>query len=99
MNSIANNKINTTQVIKEGLIKAIEDENPYYEFTKAQIPDNPSGVNGWFQRRMSRYCNRNWEVVDCEPAEYLGCILLRNKFTNQIDVVKISTSMLKGLES
>ena len=95
MNSAANRKINTTQVIKEGLIKAIEDENPYYEFTKAQIPDNPSGVNGWFQRRMSRYCNRNWEVVDCEPAEYLGCILLRNKFTNQIDVVKISTSMLK----
>lgn len=95
MNSIANNKINSTQVIKEGLIKAIEDENPYYEFTKAQIPDNPRGVNGWFQRRMARYCNSNWEVVDCEPAEYLGCILLRNKFTNQIDVVKISTSMLK----
>lgn len=95
MNSIANHKINTTQSIKEGLKKAIEDENPYYEFTEASIPDDPKGVTGWFQRRLSRYCNSNWELVDCEPAEYLGCLLLRNKLTNQIDVVKISTSMLR----
>lgn len=95
LTSIANNKITSTQTIKEGLLKAIEEKNPYYEFTQAAIPENPNGVTSWFQRRMARYCNDNWEVVDCEPAEYLGCILLRNKLNNQIDVVKISTSLLK----
>ena len=91
--SIANNKINITQTIKNGLKEAIEDENPYYEFTKESMPEDPKGVTGWFRSRMARYCNRNWEVVECEPAEYLGCILVRNKESNQIDVIKITTSI------
>lgn len=91
--NIANNKINITQTIKNGLKEAIEDENPYYEFTKESMPEDPNGVTGWFQNRLARYCNRHWELIDCEPAEYLGCILVRNKESNQIDVIKITTSI------
>ena len=91
--NIANNKINLTQTIKGGLKEAIKDENPYYEFVRDSIPEDPEGVTGWFRNRMSKYCNSHWEVVDCEAAEYLGCILVRNKENNQIDVVKITTSI------
>lgn len=94
--SYANNRVNLTQSIKEGLISAIKDENPNYEFTKASTPSDPEGVTNFFQQRLGKYCNGNWSVMDCEPAEYLGCILIRNNFNNQIDVVKISTNFLKG---
>lgn len=84
-----------TQVISSGLKEAIETENPDYGFPASSNLEDRDGTTLWFKQQLGKYCNKNWKVLECEPAEYLGIILLRNKYTNQIDVVKITTSKIK----
>lgn len=88
-------RMDLTQTIKNGLEEAIKQEDPDYSFPASDKLEDEEGTTLWFQQQLGKYCNRNWEVLECEPAEYLGVILLRNKLTNQIDVVKITTSIVK----
>jgi hypothetical protein len=41
---------------------------------------------------MSQYCTEDWEVVDCDGAESFGMLLLQNKHTGLVTVVKLTSS-------
>lgn len=87
-------RLKTTNTIKNNIIRAIRDNNPD-EIKFENIKSTPEGGSPlWFQEQIKPYINQNWEVLDCEPAESLGVLLLRNKLTNQIDILKISTANL-----
>lgn len=57
-----------------------------------------NAFQGWFRNYLLQYCNSNWEVVPSEVGRHFGIIMLRNKITNQIDVIKISTAYLKYIK-
>lgn len=48
----------------------------------------------WLQDLMRKYCNSCWEVQDNDTFEKYGIITIKNKYTKQIDFVRISTSDL-----
>lgn len=88
-------RVELTQTIKTALRDAIVEENPNYDFPSSSKLDDKDGTTLWFRQQLGKYCNRNWEILECEPAEHLGVLLLRNKLTSQIDVIKVTTSKLK----
>lgn len=52
------------------------------------------GASTWIKDTLSRYCNREWEVLRVPGLEELEIITLRNKETNQLDFVSVSTNTL-----
>jgi hypothetical protein len=48
----------------------------------------------WLQDTVKPYCNEQWEVLDNRDLEQRGLILLRNKLTNQLDIIRISSNNL-----
>lgn len=95
MQQISNRRVQNTQAIKQGLAEAIRTNNPNYAFPSSAKLEDSKGTTLWFKQRLSKYCNENWEIQECEPAEQLGIILLKNKLTKQVDVIKITTSSIK----
>lgn len=58
-----------------------------------------NGIQEWFKNYLSRYCNRDWEVINSETAKLFGIVMIRNKITNQVDVIKLTTSNPKYIKS
>lgn len=46
----------------------------------------------WLEQTMSKYCNDDWQVVDCPGAESFGMLLLQNKHTGLVTVLKLTNS-------
>lgn len=79
----------TVAALKEG----IKNETAEVEFPKTK--NHHYGLSAtWFKDQFAKYCNSDWDIIECEPAEEFGVILLRNKNTQQIDVKRISTQNL-----
>ena len=79
----------TVAALKEG----IENETSEVKFPSASA--NHHGLSAtWFKERFAKYCNKQWEVVDCDAAEQFGVIMLRNVITNELDIKRISTQNL-----
>ena len=89
-----------TQGIKHDIISAQEhgDTNVIFQGS-GPIPSEAKDVN-WLTHQLERYLVRDeddnpvWEVIgdkNYDQLEELGIILMKNKFTKQIDVVKVTT--------
>lgn len=61
--------------------------------TKHTVDKN--AFQGWFKNYLLQYCNKDWEVIPSEVGRHFGIVMLRNKITDQIDIIKISTAYLK----
>lgn len=68
------------------------------ETSDIELPKSSKNHHGfsatWFKDKFAKYCNKQWEVVDCPAGEQFGIILLRNKITDQIEIKRISTQNL-----
>ena len=81
-------KQNLVGRVKQELHSAIA-ENRRFRFRDTHQTD---GDPLWLEQLMSQYCNEDWEVVDCNGAESFGMLLLQNKHTELVTVVKLSSS-------
>lgn len=53
----------------------------------------------WLSDQLSRYVTNDWEIFDGPPVlEQLGIILLVNKYTQQVNVVKVSNATWQNLD-
>lgn len=82
--AIENNTKDITDIIKHIDTRYLEDDK---------------ALQGWFKNYLQRYCNKDWRIIPSETAKQFGCILLRNNWTNQIDIIKLSTSNLKNIRN
>jgi hypothetical protein len=42
---------------------------------------------------MSQYCNDDYEIVDCPGVDSFGILLLQNRYTGLITVLKLTSSV------
>lgn len=85
----------TIQVQREitEAIRLRKDEDP-----NAQIQLETEGTNPtWAANYLSKYISGNWEVVENVPeiVTYYGMIVLKNKVTNQLDVIMVTNKNTK----
>lgn len=60
-----------------------------------KVADETSDASS-FLKYLGQYCNSNWEVLkDMTAANYFGAIFVQNKYTKQVDIIKISSKNLK----
>lgn len=63
-----------------------------------RIAQNRVGINPeWLKGKLSKYCNRNWQVLDCPSVNELGIIILQNKTSGQVDFLKITSSNINSM--
>ena len=54
---------------------------------------NAKKTPDWAQQILQRYANTRYEVVSTQPAyDALGLILIRDKYTDRIDIIKVSST-------
>ena len=81
-------KQNLVGRVKNELKKAIEEKRSF-KFTDTY---DVKGDSLWLEQTMSQYCNEDWETVDCPGAESFGMLLLQNKYTGLVTVLKLTNS-------
>ena len=57
----------------------------------------PSNIGDWVKTRLSKYCSSQWEVLDndaSEVASQFGVIILHNKATDVLEVIKVTNKDL-----
>lgn len=54
-----------------------------------------TGNMDFLEQRLEPYLQENWEVIEDDAALFFGCIIFKNKFTGQLDVIKISGKNLE----
>lgn len=89
---LTSSKNRAFQRMQEALKKGIEEEDPNQGF-----PTNFKASKGsatFVQDTLSKYCNKEWEIIEIPEFNYLGIIVLRNKNTKQFDFVGVSTNNL-----
>lgn len=96
-NSWANYKVRTTKSIISALKYGIEHNTSNINLPK--IASNSEAINSnWLQLQLAKYCNGNYKVLECQATTELGCILVQNQVTGQIDVIKISSNFLHSIK-
>lgn len=50
------------------------------------------GDSLWLEQMMTPYCNGNYEIVECPGVEGFGILLLQNKYTGLVTVLKLTNS-------
>lgn len=86
-------RLRTTQDIKSQLQEAIEKGVDNVDWVKQKLGRNGESVS-WLQDNLSKYCNEYWEIADNNTLEAYGVLMLKNKYTHQVDFVRVSTDML-----
>ena len=81
-------KQNLVGRVKNELKKAVA-EGRQFKFTDTYKVD---GDPLWLEQTMSQYCTEDYEVVDCPGAESFGILLLQNKNTGLVTVLKLTNS-------
>lgn len=81
-------KQNLVGRVKNELKKAIK-EGRSFKFTDTY---DVKGDSLWLEQTMSQYCNDDWETVDCPGAESFGMLLLQNKYTGLVTILKLTNS-------
>ena len=61
-------------------------------------PKVSSDIN-WFLQYAQKYCNPNWTVEEEPAALAFGIVILRNKLTNQIDFIQVTSQNLTYLHN
>lgn len=59
-------------------------------------PKSNSDIN-WFLQYAQKYCNPNWTVEKIPACTALGIVCIRNKITNQIDFIQVTSQNLTYL--
>lgn len=72
-----------------------KDINDIIKHIDTRYLEDSKALQGWFKNYLQRYCNSDWKIIPSETAKQFGCVLLRNNWTNQIDIIKLSTANLK----
>lgn len=81
-------KQNLVGRVKNELTKAVQ-EGRSFKFTETY---NVDGDPLWLEQTMNQYCNGDYEVVNCPGAESFGMLLLQNKFTGLVTILKLTNS-------
>lgn len=77
------------------LKKGISGETKNIQLPKILNVNSTDGANAeWFNNTIGKYCNNSYELIDNPAVLEYGVILLKNKKTKQIDVLKITTDNL-----
>lgn len=81
-------KQNLVGRVKNELKKAISEGRSFQFNDTYQVDGDPL----WLEQTMSQYCTEDWEIVECPGAESFGMILLQNKHTELVTVVKLTNA-------
>lgn len=94
--TLPSTRIRVTGQLKNQLAEALEKEDPNVLHITSYTPKEGEDVS-WLKSTIKPYCNGEWEIYDNEELEKaFGIIFLQNKRTKTIDVIKVSTSFLRG---
>lgn len=88
--------LESTKSLKKELKKAQEENlgrGALFNITIYSKDKQSQKTPDWAQQILQKYSNNQWEVEPTPDAlDSLGIILVRNKLTNRIDVVKLSST-------
>lgn len=94
----ARNEIESWTIKKQNLVgrvknelKSAVEEKRSFKFTETYDVD---GDPLWLEQTMNQYCNEDYKIVDCPGIENFGILLLQNKYTNLVTVLKLTSSTL-----
>ena len=81
-------KANLVGRVKNELQNAVK-ENRSFKFTDTyQVNGDPL----WLEQMMSQYCSEEYEIIDCPGVENFGMLLLQNKNTELVTILKLTNS-------
>jgi hypothetical protein len=86
---------NRAKYLSDDLMQAIKEGESFTFQNASSVQENGNGSLLWWDQQFSRYANPTWEVIPFEQALKFGIILLRNKATYQIDVIKLTNNLTK----
>lgn len=88
-----------TQDFKRLLSQSQENGSLNFEFRFRTTLDKHASEH-WAEDTFSKYMNKNWEVMDTSSLPILdemGIILVKNKFTHLVNVIKLSNTTWQDL--
>ena len=80
------------KALKYGNDNATKDIGAILSSIDTKQISNPSAFAKWFVEKLGNYCNGNWELVKIDALKPLGIVAVKNKTTNQIDLIKLTAS-------
>lgn len=99
LNKIKNYTADLTQGIKRQLEQAQKTGILDFAIGK-QYTVGKFSSETWLKDQLSRYATQDWKILDGPPIlEQLGVILVLNKFTRQINVIKVSNATWQTQDS
>lgn len=83
----------TLSGMKTAIRDAVNDGNT------DMLPETHHALNGqndrdWFLNNFKRYCNGEWEYIECEPLNEANIIILKNKELGYYDFIGLSAISL-----
>jgi hypothetical protein len=81
-------KQNLVGRVKNEFNRAVSENSSFNFVDTYQVKGDPL----WLEQVMNPYCNGDYEVVDCPGAESFGILLLQNKHTGLVTVLKLTNS-------
>ena len=89
-------EINSWTVKKQNLVGRIKNElnSAINEGRSFKFPDTykVEGDPLWLEQTMSQYCNGDYEVINAPGYESFGMLLIQNKYTGLVTVLKLTNS-------
>lgn len=82
------NKQNLVGRVKNELKRAVA-EGRSFKFTDTH---QVKGDSLWLEQMMSQYCTGDYDIVECPGVESFGMLLLQNKYTGLVTVLKLTNS-------
>ena len=70
-------------------LKAATTEKRSFKFPETYRTE---GDPLWLEQTMNQYCNDDYEIVDCEGVENFGMLLLQNRYTGLVTVLKLTNN-------
>ena len=83
------------KALKYGQEKGTTDIAEYLKSIDPKRVSDDTELASWFQDYLSRYCNGSWEVIDHDALKSFGIVLIRDIRSNQINILKLSSSFLE----
>lgn len=92
--NLRKNNLEKVKSLKSQLKKAQKENlgrGAIFNIINKQKDIHTTEVPDWAQQVLQKYANDSWKIIPSQEAlESLGIILLKNKFTGRVDVVKLS---------
>lgn len=84
-----------TEQIRQALQEGIEEQD-YRNMSLPEVGFHFTGVNKeHLKQRLRKYTDGNWELLQRTDLQSYGILVLRNTFTKEVDVIKITSRNLK----